>query len=300
MGNFKHWISAARLRTLPLSVSGIILAGCFAEYNGFFDWLVFLLAILTTLSLQILSNFANDYGDGVKGTDNNQRIGPERAIQSGAISPSAMYNAIKINILITIALAFFLILAAFGVTHFWYALIFFVLGGLSIYASLKYTIGDDAYGYKGLGDLYVFVFFGLVSVLGGYFLFAQKIDHVVILPSIIIGLLSVSVLNLNNLRDIESDAKSNKLTFATKLGYQKGKKYHLALIVGAMVLAILFAIFYYTSPFNFIFLLVFVPLIKHLQHVRRIENPADLDPELKKVALSTFFIAILLSIGYLV
>ena len=95
MGNFKHWISAARLRTLPLSVSGIILAGCFAEYNGFFDWLVFLLAILTTLSLQILSNFANDYGDGVKGTDNNQRIGPERAIQSGAISPSAMYLIIS-------------------------------------------------------------------------------------------------------------------------------------------------------------------------------------------------------------
>ncbi|PNQ72925.1 1,4-dihydroxy-2-naphthoate octaprenyltransferase [Hanstruepera neustonica] len=300
MSNFKHWVSAARLRTLPLSVSGIILAGCFAEYNGFFNWIVFALAILTTLSLQILSNFANDYGDGVKGTDNNQRIGPERAIQSGKISPSSMYNAIKINILITIALAFFLILAAFGVTHFWYAVLFFVLGGISIYASIKYTIGDDAYGYKGLGDLYVFVFFGLVSVLGGYFLFSRQIDHVVILPAAIIGLLSVAVLNLNNLRDIESDLKSNKITIAVRLGFEKAKKYHYFLIFSAMVLSLVFAILYYTNPFNFIFLLVFIPLIKHLKTVNTVDEPALLDPELKKVALSTFFMAVLMSIGYLI
>lgn len=299
MSSFKDWISAARLRTLPLSVSGIILAGCFAEYNGFFDWTVFGLAILTTLSLQILSNFSNDYGDGVKGTDNNQRIGPERAIQSGKITPISMYNAIKVNILVTIALAFFLILAAFGVTHFWYALIFFVLGALSIYASIKYTIGDNAYGYRGLGDLYVFVFFGLVSVVGGYFLFARQVDHVVILPAISIGLLSVSVLNLNNLRDIESDLKSDKMTLAVKLGFQKAKKYHYFLVLSAMLLTLIFAVLYYTNPFNFIFLVVFVPLFMHLNRVKAVVNPADLDPELKKVALSTFFLAVILGVGYL-
>ena len=299
MSNLKHWISAARLRTLPLSVSGIILAGCFAEFNGFFNGIVFLLAILTTLSLQILSNFANDYGDGIKGTDNEDRIGPKRAIQSGLISPEDMYNAIKVNILITIALAFFLILAAFGVNHFWYALTFFILGGLSIYASIKYTIGDNAYGYRGLGDIYVFVFFGLVSTIGGYFLFAKQIDHVIILPACIIGLLSVAVLNLNNLRDIHSDLKSNKITLAVRLGFEKAKKYHAFLILSAILLSVIFAVLYYTSPFNLIFIVVFIPLLKHLKRVNSELQSVNLDPELKKVALSTFLMAVLLGVGYI-
>ena len=119
MQNISTWISAMRLRTLPLSISGIILASCFAEYNGVFKWGIFILAILTTLSFQILSNLANDYGDGVKGTDNNDRVGPERAIQSGKISPEELFNAIKINVLISIGLAFFLIFQAFGVKHFY-------------------------------------------------------------------------------------------------------------------------------------------------------------------------------------
>jgi len=299
MSNLKHWISAARLRTLPLSVSGIVLAGCFAEYNGFFKWIVFLLAILTTLSLQILSNFANDYGDGIKGTDNNERVGPMRTIQSGLISPEDMYKAIKVNILVTIALAFFLILAAFGVNHFWYALTFFVLGGLSIYASIKYTIGDNAYGYKGLGDIYVFVFFGLVSTIGGYFLFSKQIDNVIILPACIVGVLSAAVLNLNNLRDIKSDSNSNKITLAVRLGFDKAKSYHSILIISAVIMSIIFAILFYTNPLNFIFLVVIVPLLNHLKRVKKTENPSTLDPELKKVALSTFALAVLLGTGYL-
>lgn len=299
MSDIKHWVEAARLRTLPLSVSGIILAGCFAEYNGFFKWSVFILAILTTIALQVLSNFANDYGDGIKGTDNNNRIGPERAIQSGKITPHAMLGAIKVNILVTIALVFFLILTAFGVRHFWYALTFFILGAISIYASIKYTIGSNAYGYKGLGDIFVFVFFGLVSTIGGYFLFAKQIDHVVILPAIAIGLLSTAVLNLNNLRDINSDLLSNKITMAVKLGFKKAKKYHYFLVISAMVLTLVFAILYYTNSFNFIFLLVYIPLVKHVFKVKSVVNPSELDTELKKVALSTFGLAILLSIGYL-
>ena len=299
MSSIKNWIEAARLRTLPLSVSGIILAGCFAEYNGFFKWSIFVLALLTTIALQVLSNLANDYGDGVKGTDNNNRIGPERAIQSGKITPQSMLGAIKVNILITIALVFFLILSAFGVRHFWYALAFFGLGALSIYASIKYTIGDDAYGYKGLGDLYVFVFFGLVSTIGGYFLFAKQIDHVVIPPAIVIGLLSTAVLNLNNLRDIHSDLESNKITLAVKLGFEKAKKYHYFLVISAIVLSFVFAILYYTNLFNFIFIVVYIPLIKHVIKVKSVVNPSSLDSELKKVALSTFALAVLLSVGYL-
>lgn len=299
MSNLKHWIEAARLRTLPLSVSGIILASCFAEYNGYFKWTVFILAILTTLGLQILSNFANDYGDGIKGTDSNNRIGPERAIQSGKISPNQMLLAIRTNILIIIALVFLLLLAAFGVRYIFYTIIFFVLTGISIYASIRYTVGSNAYGYKGLGDLFVFVFFGLVSVFGCYFLYARQIDHVVVMPACAIGLLSVAVLNLNNMRDIESDRATQKNTMVVKMGLSKAKKYHAFLIIGAMLLTVIFAVLYYWSPFNFIFLIVFIPLINHLKRIKLASNVKDFDPELKVVALSTFAISILLGVGYL-
>ncbi|MFL0352771.1 1,4-dihydroxy-2-naphthoate octaprenyltransferase [Xanthomarina sp. GH4-25] len=297
--NIKTWISAFRLRTLPLSVSGIIVAGSLAEYNGFFDWVVLVLAILTTLSLQILSNIANDYGDGVKGTDNIDRIGPERALQSGKITANSMFEAIKINILISIGLAFFLILAAFGINHFLLAMLFFGLGLLSIYAAIKYTIGSNAYGYKGLGDIFVFVFFGLVSVIGGYVLFSRQFDHITILPACTIGLLSVAVLNLNNLRDVDSDKKANKNTLVVKMGYKKGKIYHYFLIISAIIVSLLYGILYYTSIFNLIYFVTYIPLIIHLVTVYKNKEPRLLDSELKKLALTTFFLSILLAIGHL-
>ena len=221
MQNISTWISAMRLRTLPLSIAGIILAACFAHYNGVFNWGIFILAIITTLSFQILSNLANDYGDGVKGTDNEDRIGPERAIQSGEISPDDLMGAIKVNIVISIIFAFTLIFFAFGVKHFFLTIFFFSLGIGAIIAAIRYTMGHDAYGYRGLGDVFVFIFFGLVSVIGCYVLFAKQIDHVVLLPAIVIGLLSTAVLNLNNMHDRLSDEKSNKITLAVKLGENK-------------------------------------------------------------------------------
>lgn len=299
MTKFSTWISAMRLRTLPLSVSGIIVAGCLAAYNGFFNPLIFILAILTTLSLQILSNLANDYGDGTKGTDNDDRIGPMRAIQSGEISASEMLNAIKLNILITIVLAVLLIFSAFGSKNFLLSLLFFVLGLASVVAAIKYTVGHSAYGYRGLGDIFVFLFFGLVSVIGCYVLFAKQVDHVTILPACAIGLLSAGVLNLNNMRDIASDTKSNKNTLVVKLGAARAKLYHYVLVGGAMFLTALFAVLYYTSPFNLLFLIIFIPLTKHLVTVYKNDNPKELDPELKKLALSTFFLSVLLGIGYI-
>lgn len=201
----KPWISAFRLRTIPLSVSGIIIGSCFAHYNGKFDGIIMTFAILLTISLQILSNLANDYGDGVRGTDNENRIGPERAIQSGDISPDEMFDGIKFNILVVIILTVGLIFFSFGSKYYIYALLFFVLGGISVYAAINYTIGSSPYGYRGLGDVFVFVFFGLLSVIGSYFLYTKQLDHHVILPAISVGLLSVGVLNLNNMRDIDSD-----------------------------------------------------------------------------------------------
>ena len=289
-----------RLRTLPLSISGIIVASCLAEYNGVFDLKIFVLAILTTLSYQILSNLANDYGDGVKGTDNDDRIGPQRALQSGAITKDEMFNAIRINILISIVLTVGLVYYSFGSDHFLLALLFFGLAGLAVRAAVKYTVGNSAYGYRGRGDIYVFIFFGLVSVIGCYVLYAKQIDHVVILPAISIGLLSTAVLNLNNMRDIISDTKSNKITLAVKLGKENAKNYHYFLVGGAMFCAVLFGIFYYTfSPFSLLFVIAFIPLSLHLSKVNKVSDPKNFDPELKKLALSTVLYSILLGVGYL-
>src|SRR5690606_35954083 len=299
MANTKAWLSAMRLRTLPLSVSGIILGACFAHYNGAFDWMIFIVAIFLTIGLQILSNLANDYGDGVKGTDNETRIGPQRAIQSGRISEHQMIDAIQKNILIVIFLTVALIFTAFGTKNFLYGLLFLVLGGFAVYSALTYTIGDSAYGYKGLGDIFVFVFFGIVSVVGGYFLFSKQLDHVVVLPAIALGLLSVGVLNLNNMRDIESDERSEKITMAVRMGKNRSKTYHYFLIVSAMTVSFIFSILYYTSFWNFLFFIAYIPLIIHLKKINAIQNPTDFDPQLKFLALSTFLFSILMGIGYI-
>lgn len=299
MKKIKPWLSAMRLRTLPLSVSGIILGTCFAFYNGHFSPWVLALAILTTISLQVLSNLANDYGDGVKGTDNHERVGPQRAIQSGAITPDEMLEAIKFNILIVIVLTLSLIWAAFGSTNFLFLLLFVFLGGLSVYAALNYTMGDSPYGYRALGDLFVFVFFGIISTMGSYILYMHVLDHVVILPAIALGFLSVGVLNLNNMRDIESDANAGKITLVVKLGLQRAKKYHFALIIGAMVITIGFSILYYVEPYNFLYLIAFIPLLIHVKKIKVAKEPNDFDSQLKVLALTTFLFSLLLGIGYI-
>ncbi|QDO94729.1 1,4-dihydroxy-2-naphthoate octaprenyltransferase [Formosa sediminum] len=298
MSNFSKWISAMRLRTLPLSISGIIVGSCLAAFDGFFNTPIFVLAIFTTLSLQILSNLANDYGDGIKGTDNDDRIGPMRALQSGAITALQMRSAIKLNIGITLVFAIALIWVAFGKENFAMSVFFFVLGVACVVAAIKYTVGNSAYGYKGLGDVFVFLFFGLVSVIGSYVLYVKQIDYITFLPAITIGLLSAGVLNLNNMRDILSDAKSNKNTLVVKMGSKTAKQYHYFLVGGALVLNTAFVIIFYTSPINLIVLVAYIPLIKHLITVHKNKVPKDLDPELKKLALSTFLLALLLGLGF--
>ena len=299
MENLKVWLSSMRLRTLPLSVSGVILGSFFAKYNGFFQWDICLLAILTTLSFQILSNLANDYGDGVKGTDNNNRVGPERAIQSGKIAPKQMLNAIKMNTLISIGLAFSLVLTAFGVEYLILTIVFFALGIACVVAAIRYTVGDNAYGYRALGDVFVFIFFGLVSVIGSYVLYAKKIDVIVFLPAITIGLLSTAVLNLNNMRDIISDKKSNKRTLVVKLGSDNAKIYHYMLIIISILSASAFGILNYNKPINLLFIIAYVPLLIHLKTVYKNTKSQLLDPELKKLALSTVILAILMGISHL-
>lgn len=301
----KHWIQAARLRTLPLSVSGIIVGSMYALAHPtnkiltpteVFNWRIFGLALLTTLGLQILSNFANDYGDGMKGTDNEDRVGPKRAIQSGAISPEAMKRAIFLTASLTLISAMLLIYYAFRDTNIGYSLFYLVLGVLAIASAIRYTVGNTAYGYRGYGDLFVFVFFGLVSTLGVNFLYSKQLSFDLFLPATAIGLLSVGVLNLNNMRDEESDRKSKKNTMVVKMGGAKAKKYHYFLIVSAMVLVLMFAIIDEFHFDQYLFLLAYIPLTKHLITVYKNQEPRALDAELKKLALSTFALSILLAL----
>lgn len=292
----KHWIEAARVRTLPLSVSGIILGSFYAMSQSMFNWNIVFFALTTTLGLQILSNFANDYGDGVKGTDNEDRVGPKRAIQSGVITPKQMMRAMKITSLLTIFSATLLIYYSFKEEYLIYSLTFLFLCFIAIASAIRYTVGNTAYGYRGYGDVFVFVFFGLVSTLGIYFMFAKEIDPLLILPACAIGLLSVGVLNLNNMRDEESDKKVKKNTIVVKIGGAKAKVYHYFLVITAMLLILIFA---YLKDFHFdqyLFLLAYIPLTFHLLKVYRNKNPKELDPELKKLALSTFVLSILLSL----
>nr|WP_315173213.1 1,4-dihydroxy-2-naphthoate octaprenyltransferase [uncultured Flavobacterium sp.] len=301
----KHWIEAARLRTLPLSVSGIIVGSMYALAHPtdnvltpteVFNWRLFGFAILTTLGLQILSNFANDYGDGIKGTDNQDRVGPKRTIQSGVISPESMKRAIILTSVLTLISAIILIYYAFRNTNLGYSLFYLVLGILAIASAIRYTVGNSAYGYRGFGDVFVFVFFGLVSTLGVNFLYSKQLDLVLILPATAIGFLSVAVLNLNNMRDEASDRKSGKNTLVVKMGAANAKIYHYFLIVAAMVLILVFALL---SDFHFdqyLFLIAYIPLTKHLVNVYKNQDTRALDPELKKVALSTFALSVLLAL----
>lgn len=295
----KSWISAARLRTLPLSVSGIIVGTSIAVKQGVFDISVFSLALATTLGLQILSNFANDYGDGVKGTDNEERVGPQRALQSGLITHKEMLGGIIITAVVTLFLAILLIYAAFGKENLAHTLLFLFLGIGAIAAAIKYTVGKSAYGYRGLGDLFVFVFFGLVAVYGSYFLYAHQWSWTILLPSISIGLLSIGVLNLNNMRDQVPDKKAGKNTLVVKLGAKKAKNYHYSLILGAILCLVLFTVLTLESAFEFLYLPFLVFLILHLKRVVENENPILLDPELKILALSTFAVSVFFGLGQL-
>ncbi len=303
----KSYIKAARLRTLPLSISGIILGSYLGNEfvnsllehtirTSIWESSIFWLAIFTTIGFQVLSNYANDYGDGIKGSDKN-RTGEARMVSSGAITPKQMKTAMISTTTITLLIALLLIYVAFGSENFGYSILFFGLGIASIAAAIKYTVGNSAYGYSGFGDIFVFLFFGLLSVVGSYFLYTKMINFEIFLPAFSIGLLSTAVLNLNNLRDREQDKTNNKNTLVVKLGVVRAKKYHYFLIIGALITALIYTFLNFSSIYEFVFLVAFIPLVKNMITVSRNNTPAELDGELKKVALSTFLFAILFGIG---
>jgi 1,4-dihydroxy-2-naphthoate octaprenyltransferase len=294
---FSVWLIAARLRTLPLSVAGIISGNAIASRDERFSLTIFFLSILTAIAFQIISNFANDYGDGIKGTDNAERLGPERTFQQGLLSAKALKKGIVIAVLISILLAISLIYVALGGEQFLISLFFIVLAVAAVWAAIKYTVGRNAYGYLGLGDLFVFLFFGWVSVMGAYYLQTQSLDLTALFLGTAIGLLSVGVLNLNNMRDIANDKKSNKNTLVVYLGSQKAKKYHYILMfLGALFLFFgMGTIWVKENPLS---LLIMLPIFFHLYQVMKIQQPKAYDPLLKQLALSTFFVSLALFVIY--
>jgi 1,4-dihydroxy-2-naphthoate octaprenyltransferase len=296
--SLSSWIKAFRLRTLPLALSSIIMGSGLAVFKGSYSWTVILLATLTTILLQILSNLANDYGDFQKGTDNADRLGPERAMQSGKINARQMKTAVIVFAVLSLLSGVWLLYAALR-EQFLEALLFFVLGMAAIAAAVKYTVGKNAYGYSGMGDLFVFLFFGLTGVLGTYYLNTLTLSWDVCLPALSVGFLSTGVLNLNNMRDIDNDIKSGKHTLAAKIGLRKAKVYHAFLIVGAIVSALLFAGLHFVSLWNLLFLLVALPLLNDLRIIWKTTDQQKLDPFLKKLALSTLAFAVLFVMGLL-
>lgn len=269
-----------------------------AIHDGVYNWWIIALSILTTLLLQILSNLANDYGDSQKGTDNINRLGPDRAVQSGEISAKDMKKGIFLFVMLSLLSGLSLLYISFP-NDFLKAGAFLILGVGAILSAIKYTIGKGAYGYSGFGDLFVFLFFGLAGVIGTYYLNTKQIEWDILLPAIVLGFLSMGVLNLNNMRDIDNDILSGKHTLASRLGLKKAKIYHMVLILGAFMLSIIFIVLNYSSVFNFLFVIAIIPMLNDLIGISKQDEQALLDPYLKRLALGTFVFTLLFGFGML-
>lgn len=274
------------------------MGGFLAYHAGTFQWDIFLLCILTTIFLQILSNLANDYGDSIHGADHAARTGPVRAVQSGLISRAQMRRAIILFVVLSLASGVILLFVSFGIE--WRGIIFFLgLGVLSIGAAIMYTVGRKPYGYLGLGDLSVLVFFGLVGVMGSYYLFTKTISWYELLPAMSLGLFSVAVLNVNNIRDIESDKVAGKYSIPVRLGRSKAIIYHWLLIVLAVLFTCLYTVFLYHSPWQFLFMLAVPLFLRNGIAVTR-KSPEFLDPWLKQMAIATLFFVLLFGAGLII
>ena len=301
------WIKAARLRTLPLSMSGIIMGSFIArwrilENGGTWDWKIFAMAILVTLLYQILSNFANDYGDGIKGTDKLRgNEAEQRAVASGKISAKQMRNAVILfailSLIATVALLYLAFYPDF-MKEFW---TFVGLGIACILAAIGYTVGKKPYGYLGLGDIFVFVFFGLVSVCGSYFLFTKTFDWDILIPATAVGMLSTAVLNLNNMRDIESDKLSGKKTLALRLGFKYAMVYEIVLLMLPLILILTFlgvnGFIKDGKYYPFIVMILLFPMTALRRKIMAVKEPRELDPFLKQLGILTLMMAVLLAFG---
>ena len=297
MASLKSWIKAARLRTLPLAMSGILMGAALSYLDGGFNRIVTILAVVTALFIQIFSNFANDYGDSQKGTDNQHRVGPKRTVQSGEISPYQMKIGMIVLIILSLATGIWLVIEGTKGLDLPMFLLFLAFGIVALIAAYRYTAGSNPYGYAGFGDVAVFLFFGLLPVVGTYFLNTYRITPELFLPAIGIGLFSTGVLNLNNMRDIENDRNSGKRTVVVRMGSSKAKIYHSLLILSGMLASVIFTLIQGKSTFQWLFLLAFPLFIRDLIQINQIVEPRKFDPFLKKLSLATLLFTVLFGVG---
>lgn len=288
----KKWISAFRLKTLPLAFASILMGAAISYDQEYFNWKILVLALVTATFLQILSNLANDYGDALSGVDGENRLGPTRAIQSGEVSVKEMRIAVILFSLLSLLSGIALLVLSFSSISGLFMLFLFV-GLLAIAAAIKYTVGKNAYGYSGLGDISVFIFFGIVGVMGSSYLFNQTVQFVNILPAVSIGFFAVGVLNLNNLRDIDNDARHGKNTLVVQFGKSWGKNYHYLLITLGWVMFFWFLTYTSSALINYLPFVLFPVFIVNLIAVKKHNDPKELIDKLKQLALGTFGFAVL-------
>ena len=280
-----------RLRTLPLSLAGVLLGLLLANTAS---WPVFLLTLLTTVCLQILSNVSNELGDHLSGTDQEGRSGPAYSLQQGTLTERDLRRTIVVMAVLCAVFGTLMVWCSFGTLLSAPALSLLALGAAAIAAAIRYTLGKNPYGYRGWGDLYVFLFFGLVSVMGGYYVAAHTLSPWLLLPASAVGCFSVGVLNVNNIRDMKSDA-ATRTTVALKLGLRRARIYQTALIAAGWVLMTVYAA---TEPLHwlhFAYVLALPGFLKHLHGVWTREDRA-LDPMLPVLVVSTFTFALLAGI----
>jgi len=297
MNTAQIWLKAFRLRTLPLAVAATTLGSLLGYAENRFRWGVFIFGTLTTLFLQVLSNLANDYGDAKKGTDNEHRIGPLRVTQSGLVTQRQMQWMIGIFVLLSLVSGSLLIWAGLRGGNKLIYFLFFLLGFSAIYAAIKYTIGKRPYGYVGFGDIMVFIYFGILGVAGTYFLHTQSFHLTILLPASSVGLFSAGVLNLNNLRDHDNDARNGKNTLVVRMGVPWAKIYHVVLLFTALVLAVIYTVLHFESYYQLIFLLPVPLLISDVLAVITNTVPVELNRELKRLAVATLLFSLSFGLG---
>ncbi|ELW9233871.1 1,4-dihydroxy-2-naphthoate polyprenyltransferase [Proteus mirabilis] len=289
------WLESLRPKTLPLGLIAIVTGSALAYWTGHFELPIALLAILTAGTLQILSNLANDYGDAVKGTDTEERLGPLRGMQKGVITPAQMKKALIINVIISCVSGIALIIVACKKPE--DAIGFLVMGLLAIVAAITYTVGKRPYGYMGLGDISVLIFFGWLSVIGTYYLQANAFNIVTLLPATACGLLSVAVLNINNMRDLENDIQAGKNTLAVRLGASGSRIYHTCVIAIAIICLIVFTLIYMHRWTAWLFLLAVPMLLLHIKRVNADLSGKAMRPLLEHMVKAALLTNILFSLG---
>ena len=287
-----YWIKAARLRTLFLSLSCIWAGILSVQTVQKIDPLISIFTFLTALFLQILSNFANDYGDSVHGADNKQRKGPSRSVQAGFISAKQMKMAMLLFAGLALISGLFLLYLAKPIIGLAAFLALLGTGIIAIIAAIAYTNGKRPYGYAGLGDISVFIFFGIVAVLGTQYLQTAQVNNISFELAVAYGLLSVGVLNLNNMRDISSDSVAGKKSIPVRIGLINAKIYHNTLLILALISFILVA---YQLKLTAWVIPVFSTIIGlNLFMAIKAKEELDFDPLLKWLSLSTLLLSFIL------